>query len=133
MIDENALFDIWNGQKKVLNTKVEVIHYPKEHEVWMSSIGKNIGFEQNGSGKNFSRPVLIIKKFNNKIFWVIPLSSKQKDLDFYYNFTDPNDLKVSLVLAQMKLMSIERLRRKMYELPHNTFEIVKSRLQDYLN
>jgi hypothetical protein len=38
----------------------------------MSSFGKNIGYEQNGSGANFSRPILIIRKFNNHMYWVVP-------------------------------------------------------------
>lgn len=66
--------------------------FPKEGEVWMCTLGKNIGFEQNGSGDSFSRPVMIIKKFNNHMFWTIALSTKQNRFDFYYNNTDPNGL-----------------------------------------
>ena len=72
-------FDIWNDVKKKIQDKKDAKQkFPKEREVWMSSLGKNIGYEQNGSGDQFSRPVLIIKKFNNQMFWAIPLSTKQK-------------------------------------------------------
>ena len=64
----------------------------------MCSLGKNLGYEQNGSGNNFSRPVLVLKKFNNRMFWCIPLSTKQNKFDFYYNFIDPNVEKKFLLL-----------------------------------
>jgi mRNA interferase MazF len=81
------------------------LNFPKEGEVWMCSLGKNIGYEQNGSGESFLRPIMIIKKFNNHMFWTIALSTKQKRFDFYFNYTDPNGLKVAGILAQMKLTS----------------------------
>jgi len=71
----------------------------------MSSLAKNIGFEQNGSGESFYRPVMIVKKFNNHMFWTIALSTKQKRFDFYLNYADPNGVKVAGILAQMKLTS----------------------------
>ena len=110
-------FDSWNELKKKVDGEInEPDRFPKEGEVWISTLGKNIGFEQNGSGDNFSRPVLIIKKFNNHMFWSVPLSTRQKKFDFYYNFIDVNNNKVSVILAQLKLISIKRLKRKLYDL-----------------
>lgn len=87
-------YDDWNTIKKELESVESDVHkYPKEGEVWMSSLGKNIGYEQNGAGDTFSRPVVIIKKFNNHMFWIIPLSTKQKSLDFYYNLTSTPNLR----------------------------------------
>ena len=57
-------------------------NFPQIGEVWMGVIGKNIGYEQNGTGNNFSRPVVIVSKFNNKMFWAMSLSTKQKILIF---------------------------------------------------
>ena len=99
----------------------------------MSSLGKNIGFEQNGSGTNFSRPVLVIKKFNNHMFWCASLSTKQKKFDFYYNFTDHNGEKVSVILAQLKLVSVKRLKRKLYEIQPNTFKEIKRKIKRLLD
>ncbi|MBP6881616.1 MAG: type II toxin-antitoxin system PemK/MazF family toxin [Candidatus Pacebacteria bacterium] len=126
-------FDVWNSQKKKIQSDTtEVNFFPKEGEVWMSAVGRNIGYEQNGSGNNFSRPLLVIKKFNNHMFWCVPLSSKQKSFDFYFNFTDVQDQKVSLILAQMKLVSVRRFNRKMYEIPEDTLGQVRKRLQTFL-
>jgi mRNA interferase MazF len=65
-------FDRWNEIKKQL-AHVPAAAFPKNGEVWMCTLGKNLGREQNGGSQDFSRPVLVIKKFNNEIFWGVPL------------------------------------------------------------
>jgi len=126
-------FNKWNELKKKIEAeKNDPDKFPKEREVWMSNIGRNIGFEQNGSGDNFSRPVVIVKKFNNHMFWAIPLSTKQKDFDFYFNYIDLNNQKVSAVLAQMKLVSVKRLKRKLYDIPSEIFNEIKQKLKSFL-
>ena len=77
-------------------------------------------------------PMLIAKKFNNHMFWAIPLSTKQKSFDFYFNYTDPNNQKVSAILAQMKLTSVKRLKRKLYEIPNELFDEMKQKLKSFL-
>ena len=126
-------FDSWNILKKSIEDEDSVIDkFPKEGEVWMSALGRNIGFEQNGGGDSFSRPVLMIKKFNNHMFWIVPLSTKQKKFDFYYNYTDPNGLKVSAILAQMKLLSVKRLKRKLYDIDKEILVGVKEKIKSFL-
>ena len=126
-------FDSWNELKKKIEAKKnDPEKFPKKGEVWMSNLGKNIGYEQNGSGDNFSRPLLIIKKFNNHMFWAVSLSTKQKGFDFYFNYTDPHDQKVSAILAQMKLVSVKRLKRKLYEIPNELFDQMKQKIKSFL-
>lgn len=126
-------FDLWNELKKKIEAEEnQPDKFPKEGEVWMSSLGRNIGFEQNGSGDNFSRPVLIVKKFNNHMFWAVSLSTKQKKFDFYFNYVDPDGQKVSAILAQMKLISVKRLRRKLYELDSKKLGEIKLKLKSFL-
>jgi len=126
-------FNSWNEIKKKIETENnDPKKFPKEREVWMCSLGKNVGYEQNGAGDNFSRPILIIKKFNNYMFWAVSLSTKQKDFDFYFNYTDPNNQKVSAILAQMKLISVKRLKRKLYDIPIDLFHRMKQKLKLFL-
>ncbi len=40
----------------------------EEREIWWCSIGANVGVEEDGKSTLFSRPVLIIRKFNAMIF-----------------------------------------------------------------
>ena len=127
-------FDDWNSlKKKIEEDEINPNKFPKEGEVWMSNLGRNIGYEQNGSGDSFSRPVLIVKKFNNHMFWVVPLSTKQKKFDFYFNYTDPHDEKVSAILAQLKLLSIKRLKRNMYSLEISVLEEIKTKLKNLMS
>jgi mRNA interferase MazF len=127
-------FNRWNEQKKIIARNAKSRSpFPKEQEVWMCVVGKNIGYEQDGSGLSFSRPVIVVKKFNNKMFWVVPLSTKQKELDFYMNFIDLSGQPVSAILAQLKLISIKRFKRNMYELPRVEFEEIRTRLSAYLS
>ncbi|MFA6553993.1 MAG: type II toxin-antitoxin system PemK/MazF family toxin [Candidatus Paceibacterota bacterium] len=126
-------FNKWNEIKKQIETDTcKSEYFPQVGEVWMSTVGRNIGYEQNGSGENFSRPVLVVKKFNNKMFWSVPLSTKQKSLDFYYNFVDPQSNKVSAILAQMRLVSVKRLNRKLYDMSPIGLQKVKAGLRDFL-
>ncbi|KKR45409.1 MAG: hypothetical protein A3G47_02790 [Candidatus Zambryskibacteria bacterium RIFCSPLOWO2_12_FULL_39_45] len=133
MTDDDKEYDEWNKLKKEIQSGTDVPDYfPQEGEVWMSSLGKNIGFEQNGSGTNFSRPILVVKKFNNHMFWCASLSTKQKKFDFYYNFTDPNGEKVSVILAQLKLVSVKRLKRKLYDISSSDLIEIKGKLRKFL-
>ena len=126
-------FDNWNELKKKINIKkTQPEFFPQVGEVWICILGKNIGREQNGGSDNFSRPVLIVKKFNNEIFWILPLSTKQKDIDFYYNFTDLNNEKASVILSQIRLIHIKRFERKVYDMPSKDMLEIKKRLRDYL-
>jgi len=126
-------FDNWNELKKKINTKeTQPEFFPQLGEVWICILGKNIGREQNGGSDNFSRPVLIVKKFNNEIFWILPLSTKQKDIDFYYNFIDLNNEKASVILSQIRLIHIKRFERKVYDMPSKDMIEIKKRLRDYL-
>jgi len=133
MTEDNKEYDAWNElKKKIQSDTSEPDYFPKEGEVWMSSLGKNIGYEQNGSGTNFSRPILVVKKFNNHMFWCASLSTKQKKFDFYYNFTDPNGEKVSVILAQLKLVSLKRLKRKLYDISSDNLKEIKDKLRGFL-
>jgi mRNA-degrading endonuclease toxin of MazEF toxin-antitoxin module len=126
-------FNRWNDIKKRLASDgSRPPAFPKAGEVWMCTLGKNLGREQDGGTGDFSRPVLVVKKFNNEIFWM-PLSTKQKPLDFYFNFNDSSGAPVSAVLAQMRLVSINRLRRDMYVLPPAQLALVRARLRAFLS
>ena len=126
-------FDNWNELKKKINTKnTRPEFFPQVGEVWICILGKNIGREQNGGNDNFSRPVLIVKKFNNEIFWILPLSTKQKNIDYYYNFIDLNNEKASAILSQIRLIHIKRFERKVYDMSLKDMNEIKRRLREYL-
>ncbi len=132
-MNELESFEIWNKKKQEMHFGKPTRSFPKIRDVWIASVGKNIGYEQNGKGSDFLRPVLIIKKFNRNMVWVVPLTSMQKSLDFYYNYVDNNSNQVAAVLAQLKLLSTKRLYRKSYVLKEKEFSHVIQRLKNMLS
>jgi len=78
-------FTSWNNIKINIEKKKEKIYF-KEREIYWANIGENIGFEQGGKGDDFTRPLLIFKKFSNNIFFGIPLSTKRKNGSFFFEF-----------------------------------------------
>lgn len=129
-------FDTWNEQKREIDRSTFDRKHgqplPKQRGVWMCRFGKKIGVEMNGGGSNFSRPALVIKRFNHEQYWVVPLSTRQKPLDFYLNFTEKSGQPASAVLSQMRLVSVKRMKRFMYTMPEETFDEVRTRLRRYL-
>lgn len=76
-------FKKWMGQKaEIHNNKTRPFFH--EREIWFSSLGENIGFEQDGSGEKFMRPVLILRKFNNEVIWALPLTRTDKTGKYYF-------------------------------------------------
>lgn len=54
-------FDEWNIQKKKVNDIQDDL-FVKAREVRYAQLGVNVGNEEDGKGKDFKRPVLILKK-----------------------------------------------------------------------
>lgn len=119
-------FDEWNVQKKEIDRGKHRPFY-KEREIWWCSLGQNIGFEQDGKNGTFTRPVLVYKNFNNKVFWGIPLTKKNKDSKYYFNI-EKNKLSNSLILSQMRLLDSSRLLRKLFVVNDELFKEVKEKV-----
>lgn len=125
------IYDIWNEEKKILHNKEHNKIIFHEREVWWCSIGKNLGDEQDGKNKLFERPVLIVKKFNSKIAWVVPLTSQEKDGKYYYAFPFNGRNQVAL-LSQLKLISTKRMRRIISGIRYCDFWEIRKKLKELL-
>src|ERR1700731_1059849 len=56
-------FDRWNRIKKATDAADEAARlYFREGEIWWVRLGKNIGYETDGKSREFTRPVIILKK-----------------------------------------------------------------------
>jgi len=124
------LFEKWYKIKIKIQSKERKIYF-KEREIWWTSLGANIGFEQDGKNCNFERPVLVLKKFNKDIFWSLPLTTKNKKGKYYLKL-DYNNPKSSLILSQLKLISSKRLIRKIRVLPEKEFKQVRKKIKKLL-
>jgi|SRR3989338_5296187 len=104
-------FQKWHKVKeKIDNAPVRIFFH--ERDVWWCSIGVNVGFEQDGKGDNFARPIVVFKKFNNEVFWGIPLSTKIKKGKFYVPVEMEDQLPRVAIISQLRLIDGKRLYQK---------------------
>ena len=121
-------FDAWNKKKKLIDGARPISgFYFHEREVWWCSLGVNIGVETDGKHDNFERPVLILRKFNNEMFWGIPLTSKEKHGAYFQKIVCEQSESWA-ALTQLKTYSAKRLLRKLGTISAEEFMDVKYRL-----
>ena len=117
-------FDEWN----ILKKKTEIKKRPnvKMGDIFWCRFGLNIGNEFDGKDKNFLRPVIIIKKYNNEVVFVLPLTTKMHKGDWYYDVCiSGKDGQV--ILNQGKTIDVKRLENKIGSLSENSAaKIIKS-------
>jgi mRNA interferase MazF len=125
---ESENFDNWNKKKKIIHFKKIRPNF-HEREIWFASLGENIGFEENGN----LRPVIIIRKFNNKIFWSIPLTRQKKQNKYHFYFSFDSKEISGAILSQMRLIDAKRLQYKVGNVNKDNFEEIKKRLKAFLD
>lgn len=123
-------FDNWNIEKKKIHNKNEVVLF-HEREIWWCALGANIGYEQDGKNKLFERPVLIIKKFNQDVLWVLPLTRSVKENKYYYRIEQGNERNSMVVLSQLRLISSKRLLRKMRTISKREFDDIINKIKEF--
>ena len=125
-------FDAWNKEKKVTDKKTvnrNLFFYARE--IWWCSAGLNIGVEADGKNENFERPMLIIKKFNTDMIWVLPLTTKEKQ-NKYHHKLEHEIIKSWVILSQIKTISTKRLLRKIGSISDLDFKEVILKVQDII-
>ncbi len=130
-LNQRKDFDNWNEDKKIIQAEKEAIFF-KENDVWWCKLGLNIGDEQDGKGQNFSRPILILKKFNQYVFWAIPLSTKLKNNKYYIPCQSSDGEKRAAIISQMRLVSVKRLTDKIGFAEESSVIEIKKAIKDLL-
>lgn len=120
-------FDIWNGKKKEIHYKDECIQI-KTRDVLFVYVGENVGFEQDGKGEDFLRPVIVLRVFNKRLFFAIPLTSKEKNGTFFQSILfhkNEQIIKSTAILVQAKTFDIKRVKYKAGYINKVQFEKIK--------
>lgn len=105
-------FSAWFVLKSKLNNVNQSNFFFKEREVWWCSLGLNVGDEQDGKNQLFNRPVLVVKKFNNNLFYGLPMSTKNKKNPYYHQIELQGRV-VSIILCQLRTLDKKRLQRRL--------------------
>ena len=133
-------FDSWNMRKKFVDdASARVFFHPRE--LWFAYLGVNVGFEQDGRGAEFLRPILILRKFNNDMLWAIPLTKTWKPTNQYYTRfeyaafpeVEGASLEASVgILSQLRIIDGKRLRYKIGTVHAEEFNLIKDKIRHFL-
>lgn len=123
-------FESWNTEKKRIH-QTEFNGFVHEREIWWCALGFNVGDEEDGKNDNFERPVLVLKKFNRRIVLTVPLTTKVKENPYYFPFTHA-DVKFAVILSQVRLLSTNRLTRRIRKIDNTLFAEIKEKIIERL-
>ena len=114
---ENLEFDRWNELKKKISKNSKTVLF-KQRDIVFVKVGKNIGYEQDGTGEEFLRPVLVYKKFNKEQFLGFAMTKKGKDDQFHYKLSENS----YVILSQLKTYSSKRIKYIAKAVKQNTLQ-----------
>lgn len=123
-------YEQWHPKKKEVNNKESRLFF-HVREIWSCHIGENVGFEQDGVGEDFLRPVIIFRKFNNQVMWIIPLTKRVKKTNspYYFGFSFESGIESFAILSQIKLIDAKRLKYKIGDISEDDFIALKTKIR----
>ena len=124
-------FDKWNESKKQIHLEAENKLYHKR-EIWWCMLGLNIGYEQDGTGDNESRPVLILKGFSKQVCVVLPLTTSDKKNPYHSPIGKIDGKEAWVIVSQIRLIDTKRLINKIGVLEKKLFEGIRKAAKDNL-
>ena len=136
-------FDTWNINKKRIHNEGQNKFY-HTREVWWCSLGMNVGFEEDGTGTEYERPVLILKGFSKNTCLVIPLTTSLKKHPLRIPLGMVDGKYASAILSQMRIIDTKRLIDKIGFIEKQIFEeictlhdltpsqVVRQMIRDYV-
>ena len=127
------IYDEWNSVKKKtekINRKLGI----KPREIFWLKIGKNIGHEEYGKGREFVRPVIIIRQLTADLFIGVPTTTtKKENNDYFHNIHYENRKKVKIhsvaMLLQFRTLSKKRLLSKIGTVQKDEFNAIVEKLK----
>ena len=121
----------WHKSKTYLhNSKLRPNFH--EREVWFCALGNNVGYEQDGAGPGYLRPVVIIRKFNNQIGLVIPLTKSIKHGIHYFSLQFKAGSTSTAILSQVRLLDAKRLHYKAGNISQKCLGLLKQKLKQLI-
>jgi mRNA interferase MazF len=120
-------FTTWHEIKSATDKRDTRRILLKEGAVWLIRLGVNVGSELDGKGIEFFRPVIVIKKINEQVFFGVPVSSRINKDYFRQEFIllgKPRDA----VLSHVRAFDKKRCMRFMTMLDKNTKDVITQRI-----
>ncbi len=127
-------FDRWNEIKKDTQKTKRKLGI-KSREIYWVKIGQNVGDEEYGKGKTFSRPVLVVRQLTGDLFIGIPLTSTIRNDNYFYSFnfqTKKGMVSNSAMILQIRAFSKKRITSKLGKMSVDDFNKIKDKLIDVI-
>jgi mRNA interferase MazF len=129
-------YDEWNEVKKHTQQKKRKLGM-KSREIFWVKIGHNIGSEEYGKGKDFARPVIIVRRLTSDLFIGIPITTTIKNNDYFHAFTYDNKsrgmVENSAMILQVKTFSIKRVLSKIGTVNKESFDEILEKTKSLFN
>lgn len=125
-------FDKWNKKKKQTHSQEKYLPLYHERQVRWCTLGVNIGYEQDGTGEGFSRPVLILKGFSRHVCLVVPLTTSQKKNPYHVSIGIIEGREASAIISQLRLVDTRRLYLQIHTVDGETFKRIRKAVKDML-
>ncbi len=131
--DKTRAFDEWNTIKKVTHKKGFKFGI-KSREIFWAKIGMNVGDEEYGKGREFVRPVIVIRQLTKDLFVGVPTTtSKKENNDYFHNicYIDKTNKEInsSAMILQQKVFSKKRLLNKIGTIDKEDFTKIVTKLK----
>ena len=124
-------FDSWNEKKKYIHGEKSGRFY-REREIWFCYLGANVGFEQDGSGVEYKRPVLVLKALSRTTCLVVPLTTSSNKHHMRVSIGKISNKNAQAIISQIRVIDTKRFVSRIAILDHKTFDFIKKAVKDML-
>ena len=123
-------YNQWNEVKKKINDLEKNINI-KNSNIYLVSVGQNIGNENYGKGEIFLRPVVVLKKLGHNYFVGIPLTSKEKNGSYFFKFKYKETYSYAM-FNQIRTFNSKRILKYHGKIKQNDFANLKESFRKFL-
>jgi mRNA-degrading endonuclease toxin of MazEF toxin-antitoxin module len=122
-------FNKWNNKKQTIHDSGEYKLY-HAREIWWCSLGVNVGSEQDGTGENAERPVLIVKGLSKQTCIIVPLTSSPEKHKMRVPIGKIDGRQASVIISQIRVVDTKRLINKLGFIEANVFREITKTLRE---
>ena len=125
----NKDFDTWHKIKKSVDDGENRVY--KERDIWWCSLGVNVGFGQDGRGKLYRRPVVVVRGLSHQTCVVVPLTTSPKKNRHRVKLGKAiGDKSSSAIISQLKVVDTKRFVRRVGVLEKEKFTTLKNAVRN---
>lgn len=129
--EEITAFQDWIEVKQKIHLKENPDIFVNKGEIRWIYMGKNVGSESTGKGRDFFRPALVIADFYRGCF-VIPLTTTQREGSYFFSFNDSTGRRQCAILSQMKYVDYNRVAAQISFIKKEDYTLLEQKLLDLI-